>query len=837
MKKRIILIQLFVITIVGISLADSDSTFISNFPTEAERVWPGPEYWTNPMEDWRLSNGCLECISGGGNRNVHILTRELANQSGDFEISVQAGLIEKGNDPGSVGFRIGIQDQIDDYRSRCFRGGGIDAGLTTDGKLFIQNQSKPLNHSIDLKSVKLTLTGKQAENGYTLTLTAMDQDTNESIGVITQTKISPNRLVGNIAVVNNHDRKIKNGPRFRFSDWTIRGDKIAAHEDRRFGPILWSMHTLSRKVMKMTAQMPPIGPNDAQTVRLQIQNEGEWETIGEAKIDPDARTATFRIADWDDTKDTPYRLLYAWKESDGVIRDEEWSGVVRKNPTEKEILVVSGLCCQTDEGFPHLELTRNVEIHNPDLLFFAGDQIYESVGGYGIIRTPADRSILNYLRKFYMFGWAFRDLMRDRVTLCLPDDHDVFQGNLWGNSGNAVSMEDHDAGGYAQPAQMVNAVHRTNTSHHPDFYDPTPIQQNISVYYGDMIYGGVSFAIVADRMFKSGPKETVATWPGRPDHVQDSSIDVTSLDKAGLILLGERQLSFLRDWAGDWRESVIKCLLSQTTFCNVATNHGEDLSMRLYADLDSNGWPQSGRNEALDIIRRAFAFHLCGDQHLPTLVQHGIDEFHDAGWAFCVPAISVGYPRAWRPDELGIPHSNRPAHGLPNTGDYLDCLNNLVTVYAVGNPEKQLRTDSRIHTLHDKSSGYGIIRFDKKKREIVVEAWKLIFDAANPRPVDQFPGWPKTIPLMENYGREAVAWLPTLRVSGMIDPVVQVIDESTNEIVYTLRINGTEFRPKVFKKGLYRVKIGEPSIKAMKTINGLESIPAEVTKIIDVKFD
>ncbi len=42
---------------------------------------------------------------------------------------------------------------------------------------------------------------------------------------------------------------------------------------------------------------------------------------------------------------------------------------------------------------------------------------------------------LNYLGKWYMFGWAFGDLMRDIPAICTPDDHDVFQGNLWGGQG------------------------------------------------------------------------------------------------------------------------------------------------------------------------------------------------------------------------------------------------------------------------------------------------------------------------------------------------------------------------------------------------------------------
>lgn len=70
---------------------------------------------------------------------------------------------------------------------------------------------------------------------------------------------------------------------------------VEEEKDHAFGPILWSMYTLSEGVMKMTAQMPPLGEKDNKMVELQIEQEGEWESISEKKIDPDSRIAVFRI--------------------------------------------------------------------------------------------------------------------------------------------------------------------------------------------------------------------------------------------------------------------------------------------------------------------------------------------------------------------------------------------------------------------------------------------------------------------------------------------------------------------------------------------------------------
>ena len=91
--------------------------------------------------------------------------------------------------------------------------------------------------------------------------------------------------------------------------------------------------------------------------------------------------------------------------------------------------------------------------------------------------------------------------------------------------------------------------------------------------------------------------------------------------------------------------------------------------------------------------------------------------------------------------------------------------------------------------------GYGIVRFNKPDRTITMECWPRYVDPANPDTGGQYSGWPRTIDMEDNYSREAEAYLPSLRFTGMENPVVQVIDEADGEVVYTLRIKGTGFRP------------------------------------------
>ncbi len=804
--------------------------FSDGFATTPDRVWIGAAYWANPMEDWHIQGGRLECLSNGGNRNVHVLTHQLADRPGPFELSVRTGLLERRRN-GSVGFRVGIADEIVDYRGNCFWGEGVNAVLSMDGQLVIGKQRKKLDPAIDptidLNDLTLRLTGEAEGDQYRLTLTATRPD-GTMLGELSA-QAEPNELVGNIALVNNHT-PAGNASRFWFREWNIRGDKVQANQKQTFGPILWSMYTLNDSrsdeghVLRMTAQMPPIGADDSKEVVLEVQRDGKWQEMSREGIEPEARTATFRIPHWPATEDAPYRLVYETQTTDGRMLRDEWSGTIRRDPADRPI-AVAGMTCQMHYGFPYTPLAKNLAALDPDLLYFSGDQIYEQNGHYGIVREPADRAILNYLRKWYMFGWAFGDIMRDRPTVALPDDHDVFHGNLWGEGGKEIPPKNSTStnAGYIQPVPFINAVHRTQTAHNPDPFDPTPALRGISVFYGDMVYGRVSFAMVSDRQFKSGP-QNVDTGGGRADHLSDPSIDPATLDKPELALLGNRQEEFLEHWITDWRGADMKVLLSGTTFANAATHHGAP-DGRLIADIDSGGWPQTARNRALEIARRGLAFHLSGDQHIATLIKHGIERQRDAIWGFCTPAISVGYQRWWRPDEVGMPHQNRPAHNLPDTGEYIDGLGNKIFVYAVANPTGT-RHDHRYQQAQVKASGFGLCRFDTSARTIDVHCYKFLTDVTKPNEAHEYPGWPITLTQRDQDGRTIAGHLPEVSVEGVENAVMMVHNQATGELVYCLRLRGNTVRPWVFDAdAAYTVRLGDPDRNAWKEFTELRVQP------------
>jgi hypothetical protein len=566
-------------------------------------------------------------------------------------------------------------------------------------------------------------------------------------------KLTADQLVGNVALVANfgaaegpkaQNKKKPAGENafqssgvgtFRFVDWTLSGDKVK-RSAKLFGPILFTQYTVSRGTLKLTAQFPPLGENDHKTAKLLIRDK---QVEVEAPIHPQARTATFRVENWKAGKDEGFMVEYTLKS-----RSEEspfgYGGIIRAEPLHQQTLTVADVSCNTHAAFPNERFVTNMKKLDPDLIAFVGDQFYESTAGYGVTTAPLDAAILDYLRKWYIHGWTWGELTRNRPSISLPDDHDVYQGNIWGENG-AAQQTTQEAGGYRMPGEWVNVCYETQTSHHPDPYDDTLIEQGIIQYFGRMVYGGVDFAILADRQYKTGPEGVVPSTGGRGDHVTDPKFDPKTADLPGLQLLGPSQEKFLAEWADDWSAGQVKAVISQTIFTAMATTHGNP-NGRLIADYDTNGWPQTARNRAVKLIRKACAFHIAGDQHLPAVVQYGVDSPRDGSYAFAGPAVNVGYPRWWEPEKAGA-HS---LSGGPEVlGDFLDAFGNHLHVVAFANGEKQPR-QGVLESLTDKTSGLGIVRFDKAARKVTVECWPFDVDPTAPD-AKQFAGWPVTVQL------------------------------------------------------------------------------------------
>lgn len=563
----------------------------------------------------------------------------------------------------------------------------------------------------------------------------------------------------------------------------------------------FALYTHDNGTLKLSAQLYPLRPDEAREVRLELRREGAWREVARAPVVYPGWSAHFRLAPWDGTQDVAYRVRHG--------ATAMFEGLIRRDPVDQDVIVVGSLSCDSNADRGGREaIVEKLQRQNPDLLFFAGDQSYDHK---------------EHTAAWLLWGHHFREIIRDRPVVTIPDDHDVGQGNVWGEGGLVADSSAGDSGGYFYPPEYIQMVHRARTSHLPDPVDPEPIGQDISVYFTRLRVGGVDFAIVADRQFKSGPKGKIPQMGPRPDHIRQPGYDPKAIDLPGLKLLGDRQLAFLNAWGQDWTGAQMKAVLSQTAFCGAVHLHGSTEN-RLLADLDCNGWPQTGRNQALAAIRRALACHLCGDQHLTVVVKHGIEDFRDGPFAFTNPAIvNSYYGRWWWPEDEQPGANPIPGSPLPWTGDYLDGLYNHITMYAYANPSfgniRVMKQNQR-NPEAELGDGYGLISFDKRTRDITFECWPRYADLARGDQA-QYPGWPVTFNMRENDGRKVFGHLPEIQLHAAPGSVVQVVRESDGEILYTLRVVGERFRPPVYGPGTYTVKVGPDRPDAW-SISGLE---------------
>jgi alkaline phosphatase D len=737
-------------------------------PTGVTRTWLSPEYWANRLADWRLHAGRFECLSTGlGACTVGVLPRSLEGGDLPAVLEVRTGTLQAGS--GFSGFLVGTGGGALHWKaaatvgSASGQGGGLFAVYDGDGAVRFREhtdeqdqfayavlssgeRSGPAPARTSREDVTLRLTSTPAGAGRCdLELSARVTSTGAVLSRTVRRGVAGSALVGGVSLVSA--RTGSSGARHWLRGLRTEGPGVAVH-DRRAGPVLGTLHTLSGSVLKLTAQLMPIGRTEPQRVVLQVRPPGTttWRTVQTAAVE-DGFCARFRIADWDGTRPHAYRVGWAV----GTPQQAYWQGVVRADPVAQRTLRVAMLNCTihqfrnsdaatsgvprlpgevprglyTDRNvyFPYAELVASVRAARPDLLVALGDQYYES---HPTRRDDTDL-LLDVLGKYYLWVWSFAEITRDRPTVCLVDDHDVFQGNLWGWSGRPAPDGRQDAGGYVFPATWVNTVQRVQCGHDPDPYDATPVQQGISVYYAAFSYGGVSFALLEDRKFKNTNQD--GTDAGAPlEEPRD--------------LLGPRQEAFLQAWAA-LHPGQPKVALTQTAYACIQTAP-DGTPQR---DMDSGGSAVTGRRTALRLLREARALLLSGDQHLASLVRHGLEGPADGPVQFSAPAAGSGFQRWFEPGPL-------PNASGPHTGDFTDAFGNRFRVLAVANPRVSAAAVAaalRGPNVGDrdlKREGYGIVEIDKTARVHRLHCWPWRNGPAALGP-GEYAGWPYELPFDE----------------------------------------------------------------------------------------
>ncbi len=644
------------------------------------------------------------------------------------------------------------------------------------------------------RPIQLELVGARFDGERTLTLTVRDTATGDVLSTASLVGAPPSAFDGSVALVSHRGpkapavdgEKTAGGKGYFFHSWDLGGELVEFTPEVTFGPIMFVHYTVDERGdgggggrLRMTAQTGLLGKDDTRTATLEVENaKGKFETAASAEYVEDSATFHFEVDGVSTTQDLGFRVRYVPSDRSGEpinSAGQIYEGVIAAAPPVGE-MTIGVLSCQksytgglkwNENGlwFPHKDVRDHVAAHGPHLLYFGGDQIYEG-DLTPAVRSPHGAAIGDYLTKWYRHGWSFGELTRRLPTVVVTDDHDVYHGNIWGNAGVTMEatregMSRQDRGGYMMGTDFVNAVHRTQVAHLPAPYESAPLEGGITTYHTTLEWGGGSFAILNDRMYKSPPAVVIEGGEFKNGWSQNPNFDAAaSADVPGATLLGPSQLKMLGEWAGAWEgESWFRACLSQSPFANVATipmdassgsvipgmavpKPGEYvMGDKRAADGDSNGWPQTGRNLAVAALRDAGAFHLAGDQHLGSTLRYGLDQFDDGGYVLASPAVANTWPRRWYPNPADRQPGGAIEPGVKSPlGRFFDGFGNRMTVLAVANP---IKTGVQPIALHDRMPGYGIVRVRRSAEgvNVVFEAWPRF---GHPDDPEAFPygGWP-----------------------------------------------------------------------------------------------
>lgn len=739
---------------------------IASGDSSAEDWWLGPELWANRLQDWALRDGRVTCVAAAPDlkgRTASLLTKSL--NGGGALLTVRTGMQTGGN--GFSGLLIGTGESGADYRRTALVGsasgtaGGLLCVFGSDGRVRFRRHTdevkqfaypivaatmsgpRPVAGTVgDEVDLSLAIT-ELSTGGLKLTLRAASASTGYLLSQAVLNDVAAANVTGGIALVSSGAPSP--GATYWFSDLNVSGHGVDWHPERNLGPVVGTLFSLSGSTLKITTQLMPMLLQSADVVSLEVHDDltDVWLQRAVAPIGG-GFTALLRVDDWDGSRGWDYRVNFS--------RGGTFDGHVPAEPIGNRGVTIATICCtkashrlldrpssgaprlageqplglytSQNVWFPYEQLSSNIAAQQPDMLVALGDQFYETAP---TVKDNGPAPELDFLYKYIQWLWAFRDLTRRMPCIVAIDDHDVFQGNLWGEGGVRLPAGASTAkGGYANSPEWVNIAQRVQCGHNPDPLDPAPVAQAISVYFTGFTYGRVRFVLLEDRKFKTGAD-------GR-----DAAGNLLPADQ--LVLLGNRQEALLRSYADDGTQGPTVILTQTLSGCLHTKATGAPATAR-----DSNGWPPLARKRALQLVKNARAVILSGDTHLPSLVRHGINEPLDGPLEFTAPAGAASYQRWFEPTS-SLPNST----DQPNTGDYVDGFGNHMRVLAVQNmhfsQQQVVAAYGGAYYGHRefKEEGYGIHRVDLANRQHTFEVWRWDVDPTSSG-AQAMPGWPYTV--------------------------------------------------------------------------------------------
>ena len=722
--------------------------------------WHHPEVFTNRFEDWVFGPEGLRvhCRDDLGLRTASLLTCALNDVGEWFQIrigidptdaeSVRAGVLlgvgegELAPDAamvvqGLAGEGGGILVTVDSRGIARFHEFGPDGFGIDPVELPHVRSANPA--TVDPPApLSLEVTARRHDEGVRLVAIVSDA-TGRRISEVATEEIASDRLRGGVSLAATR----ANGPpeSIVFTSVESAGDRFEIHPDRRFGPIAGVLYSLARTnpdasaELRVGVQLMPV--DRPLVVQLETRTPEGWTPLAPPQpADEPSHYVRFVVPNWDITQAAPLRARVL-----GFDRDT-YPFTVRAEPSSDETLAVGTVSCTgmmmrwadevvppAPEGYqslgrwtphvlwyPHAGITRQLLDMDVDLVFYTGDQIYEF---HPTSHRKTNDVRLDYLYKYILWHRAFREVNRSRPVIVQADDHDVYMPNVWGDGGRIMAPgAKPEDGGFLHPAPLTNLFFLTMTGHNPSPWNPGPTSGDLINYFCTFRYGGVDFAVLEDRKFKSAASDQARQTDGQT-------------------LLGPSQHAMLEDFAG-WKSDRPKIVVSQSIYAGLDVN---PRTGQWTENRDQNAWPKQGRDEAVALFARANAIVVAGDQHLATLARLGLaGESPDqvsGPIQFCAPAGGCVHWRWFYPD-----------NSTDNLGGFTDPFGNSVQVLAVGNPgpvEMMNRfgyypppayqaQPGRVH----QAEGFGVIRVDPRNQTLTIES-----HPAEPG-APQHNGWPRT---------------------------------------------------------------------------------------------
>jgi alkaline phosphatase D len=823
-------LKVFVFTIfIGISslFATTDS-LICDWNNIPNRQWVGDDFWANRLQTWGIKDHKLYCFRPGINSTLHLLSTEIkGDEAFSGTITLGRNALSMEDSVGKSGLILGLSDTALNYLARStmqhffLNENGVWLGINEKKQLFIEELAS--KRSVVSKTLTIELLSQMQKNGVALRFSCERKNDSMEVSLflnvdVLQFKVPLGIINGNITFVSNSSLYLSE---YFFDDFSISGEGILVKKERKFGPISTCLYSFNQNILNFSAQLMPLGLCKTDSVKIDLFLNNLWSDFMILPVDSFLGQARLREFEWPYKGKIPYRVQLI---RDSVPEGNFYEGVIAAPDAAGDQLKIGMLSCN---GIPFIErtgmdywqiwkpyelLAKKYKKENPELVVFLGDQMYEARP----VPMEWDKTIypLDYQYRWLLWCLQFNNITNRLPSLIIMDDHDYFQGNLWGEKGDTISKTSvpkitsgfvgdetdwlTENGGFIQTPEFLKYAVTLQTGHLP----ATSGTENKAVpdYYTTLKFKGIGIALLEDRKYKSAPMNALQGVPSYNGFPFSDSVAVDSLNNEYANLLGYAQESMLDNWSEEWSEEKIKIVFTQSVYSclnsvykgynpvsgkNITINDTGKIATHLSKDMDSNGWPKSSRDEALKIIRKSGALLVGGDQHFPSVVQQGVDTWGDGPFSFTVPAVSNTYPRFWLPDSADHFQGNH----------YTDGFGNKISMITYSNPAK----NNALPLWMNYAPGFAFVTCDKIKQSYKMDCWGFSDT------LKQYPGWPVITKPSDNIYSSSPYSTVKIKVKGVKLPLVSVIDFESGKILYSLRCNNQ--RLKVPYPGTFKVRV------------------------------